>query len=170
VTVRAGGLWSLETEARPDWIVAQCGEKAVGAAVIAPDEAARLELPELVKLDLEQGSEETVTAWVDPIELIGFPSDLVWSLFVQADSVVKLHVAELALPPRGRRATVFVQRGRYRLSGGTVSLRPSIGAHPMQLVSVTDVTSGVRIVSREGVAILDVQGPSRYGLDFGAYG
>jgi hypothetical protein len=170
VPVGADGRWRLETDAQSDWIVAQCRQKAVAAAAAAPADAAQLHLPELVELDLEQdGAEKTMTVWVDPVDLIGFPHDLIWSLFAQPDQVVDLHVAELELPPRGKRVTIPVQRGLFRLSGGTVSLRPSFGANPVQLAGVTHVATGVRIESQAGQAIIDVQGPAWYRLDFETY-
>src|SRR3989442_2986905 len=169
VPVGADGRWRLETDAQPIWIVAQCRETAVAAAAAKPAVAAHLELPELVELELEQESTETtLTVWVDPVELIGFPHDLIWSLFAQPDQVVELHVAELELS-RGKRVTIPVQRGRFRLSGGTVALRPSFGADPVQLASVTNVVTRTRIESQAGQAIVDVQGPARYRLDFETY-
>jgi hypothetical protein len=65
--------------------------------------------------------------------------------------------------------TIPVQRGLFRLSGGTVSLRPSFGANPVQLAGVTHVATGVRIESQAGQAIIDVQGPAWYRLDFETY-
>jgi len=100
--------------------------------------------------------------------LIGFPQDLIWSLFAQPDQVVELHVAEIELPPAGTRATIRVQRGRFRLSGGTIALRPG-GADPVQLASVTDVATGSQIKSESGQVIIDVHGPSRYRLAFERY-
>ena len=166
----ANGRWSLDTEVAPEWIVAQRRQTAVAAAAAAPADAAQLHLPELVELELEQaGAVPHMTVWVDPVELAGLPHELIWSLFAEPDQVVALHVAELVLPPRGKSMTIPVQRGRFRLSGGTISLRPSIGADPWRLAGVTNLDTGIRIEGQAGLVIIDIQGPARYRLDFESY-
>jgi hypothetical protein len=163
------GRWTLDPVAQPQWIVAQCRRLAV-AAVAAPPDAAHLRFPDLVELELEQdGAEKVLTVWVDPVELVGFPHDLIWSLFAEPDDVVELHVAELQLPPRGKRVTIPVQRGRFRLSGGTVALSPRAGLGAVQLAGVTHIDTGIRIPSQAGQAIIDIHGPARYRLDFETY-
>jgi hypothetical protein len=170
VPVGADGRWRLDTDAQLDWIIVQCRQKAVAATAAEPADAAQLHLPELVELELEQSdAEKNMTVWVDPVDLIGFPYDLIWSLFAEPDQVVELHVAELTLPPRGKSVSIPVQRGRFRLSGGTVSLRPSFGADPVQLAGVTDVSTGIRIETKAGQAIIEIHGPARYRLDFETY-
>ena len=105
--------------------------------------------------------------WVDPIDLAGFPQDLIWSLFAQPDKIVDLHVAELTLAPGGKPVTILLQPGRFRLSGGTIALRPGFGSAPLKLTGVTEVATGARIEGHNGQFIIDIHGPARYRLNFG---
>jgi hypothetical protein len=164
--VDANGHWTLETDAHATWIIAQSRQLAVAAVAAEPTANMHLKLPELVDIDLEQGGTESgVTLWIDPIELAGFPDHLIWSLFAQPDRVVDLHVAELNLPP-GECVTIPVQRGRYRLSGGTIAIRPGFGPDALQLKSVTDVATGKLTDGDNGLVVLDIRIPARYLLHF----
>lgn len=165
------GRWTIETEAEADRIIAQCLQTAVAAVDGHPGAPAHLELPEMVDLALDLDTGQAgfaggVTVWLDPMDLEGFPRNLIGVLFARPGGITALHLGESILFPGSAPAVVSAQRGRYRLSGGTVSLRPGFGAGALQLAGVTEVASGRRIAAQDGVVIIDVTAPGRYRLWF----
>lgn len=165
------GRWTLETVTEADRIIAQLRQTAVAAVAEDPGAAARIELPELVDLalDLDTGQAGLaggVKVWLDPVELEGFPRNFIGTLFARPGGITAIHLGECTLFPGSGPAVVPVQRGRYRLSGGTVSLRPGFGADALQLAGVTAKGSEKRMTAQDGVVIIDVTAPGSYRLVF----
>lgn len=163
------GRWRLESVAEADRIIAQLGQTAVAAVAGDPGAATRLEMPELVDLSLDTGQAGLtggVTVWIDPVDLEGFPRNLIGALFAQPGGITAIHLSECTLFLGSGPVVVPVQHGRYRLSGGTVSLRPGFDAEALQLAGVMAVGSERRMAAQDGVVIIDVTAPGSYRLLF----
>lgn len=165
--VDVDGRWSLNVDSGVNWIVAQQRERAVAAIASVPEKAARLALPALVNVELEQHDiPPGVALWIDPVELPGFPQHLMWSLFVDPGGIVKMHVIELGLEAGAHPAAVRLQPGRYRFSGGRISLRPGPASETIVLAGITNIATGRRIDATNGLVVAEVDGPARYRLHF----
>jgi hypothetical protein len=165
--VSADGRWRVKTDVKADAIIGQQRHTAVAAAALTPQAPMHLTLPELVAFEFETERAATrLPAWLDPIALAGLPSDLNWSFFAQTGGLVDLHVCEFHFTPYKRRVTIPVQRGRYRLSAGTLALRPGSGEPPIQLSGVTLMTSNTHIKSQNGQVVLNVDDACSYRLHF----
>jgi hypothetical protein len=157
------GNWSLDLLVQPANVVAQFGGSRLGAVQYSIAEAARMSMPSFVSIQFWAIDPfEGATVRLDPIELEGYPQDLNWVLRSHPNQIVDLHVAEM---PCGRDPLALqLQRGTYRLSGGTIAIRSF--EKNLILYSVTNEDTGVITKAINGDVVLDVSGPSRYELSF----
>lgn len=167
-TTDAHGNWSLDIDGQADWIITRCRQTALAATAARPENTSHLTLPDTVALQLEvdNATEQTNTAWIDPIALEGFPEELLWSLYSKAEGTIDLHVTEFHLPVNGQPVTVSVQRGQFKLSGGTIALHPSPRDPALELSGVTHIKSGQYIAAQEGQVLLTIEDSAHYRLHF----
>jgi hypothetical protein len=162
----ADGRWSFETAAEVVSVVAQlAGQRQFAAVAVAPQTATSIVLPRLLPLAIDfDPAPEGVVLWLDPVELEGFPQDLLWALRTHPHNVFDLHLREFPVDSPG--LSLEVQRGRYSLSGGRVEVSPAFFVPNFALQQVTDEATGVVSASADGVATVEVLQPARYRVRF----
>ena len=165
--VNTNGQWTLKTDNQANWIIAQCRQSAIAAVAASPSRSLQLTLPKLELLEFEAvGLEDSVGAWLDPVELDGISHELIESFFIRPNGLLDLHVTEFQFTTAGKTVSVPVQRGTYRISGGTINLHPSTTLHAIQLTGVTDLISGNYFSSDNGQVIITVNAPAKFRLHF----
>ena len=158
-----GGRWSMMLVGTADRIVAVEAGERIGATVAPVADSGQLTLPALLPVDFTfdpvvQGAE----LWVDPVELYGFPTGLLWILRTHPNNVIDLHVGQYAVTPSPLRLNL--QPGKYRLSGGRLALHPvtSPAQAAQRLADVEDVDTGQQVRAANGELLLDVSRPASY--------
>lgn len=165
--VSADGHWRLKTDKHADAIIAQQHRSAVSAVYLTPQPQIRIKLPEMVTLEFKTDvAPYNLPGWLDPAALEGFPDNMIGLLFARSGGLIDLHVCEFELTPDQKRVKVPVQRGRYRLSAGTVAIRPGFGDRPLQLAGVTDMNADKLIKRENGVFKLNIVESARFRLHF----
>jgi hypothetical protein len=147
------GAWTLQTEAAPEWIIASLSGRGVAAVATRPDDAASLRFPPLMELQLSfPDAPPHIPVSIDPIDLEAFPSDLHGALTLHVQAIVNLHVA--TIPGEGTQR-VQLQRGTYRISGRTFTLRPDFG-ETFVLDRIVDEESGAVLPATNGEVVVRV--------------
>lgn len=163
--VGADGSWSLKTSAHVDWIVAQTRGARIAAVAARPQEMMQLSFPETVELELEfEGVDGFAALWLDPLELQGFPDELLWALRAHLGDIKDLHIAELQI--RTPVMKLEVQPGRYRISGGRFSISDEIINTNLRLARALERDTGTSIESINGAVVVAIFQPANYLLNF----
>jgi len=171
VLLDANGEWTAEVSKPIKWVIAQLSDSYFAAAAMTSTDYEQIVVPGLVKLQLEfETSFRGVVFWLDPVELVGFPQDLLWTLRAHPDNVVNLHVKEL--PIVETQIQINVQRGKYRVSGGRFAIRPEVGKEksPVTLVRATNKITGESVEAMNGEIVVNVYDDVEYRLFFASVG
>lgn len=155
-TAGTDGRWTLEDDGAASTVVAAA---AAGIAAVARpiEDAADMTLPERATVTLHvPHAPAGVRLTLDPIELSGFPTSLLWVLRRRPDGAVTLNLLDVEAAAD---TEVALQRGRYRLAGGLIGM--PLGQPSWEVAAVVD-DAGERREARDGVVELSVDGTARY--------
>lgn len=161
-----GGAWALASPEPPEWIIAALSGRRIAAAHTRADSLQDLRLPSLVTLQFDfLGEPSGAVLWIDPVDLEGFPADLLGALRTHPGNIIDLHLGEI---PAASSQLFQAQRGRYRISGGRVAIHPGQppGSGGLVLDRLVDARTGAALAALNGELFLDVQGPARYRVLF----
>lgn len=157
------GVWTLQTAAAPEWLIASLSGRGVAAKAARPDDAASLQLPPLIEVQLVfPDAPRYMQVSIDPIDLEGFPSELRGALTLHARPIVNLHVATI---PAEDTQHVLLQRGTYRIAGRTFALRPDFG-EMFALDRLVDEESGEVLRTTDGEVVVRVAKAARFRAQF----
>src|SRR5512146_2101872 len=155
--------FSLQPPETPEWLVFLTEAPRLSAVAARPEPDMRPRLPGSVEVTFQvENPPRDAMLWLDPLRLTGFPPDLLWALRGHADRSIDLHVldAPLASPA----TELHLQAGTYRVSGGTVGMRP--WEHAAALSGMTNVATGSVIDVTDGAAVVQISADSRFQLTF----
>jgi hypothetical protein len=160
------GEWSMEVDEQVEWVSAQISGPHFAAAAKPVAECDYIEMPDQVQLNLAlEGELEGVLFYLDPVMLNGFPQDLLWALRMHPGRIVDLHIREYTVVEQ-KRLQLKVQPGRYRLSGGRISIHPMDKKKTILLTSALDETTMKSYNGINGGVVLDVFEEASYRLLF----
>ncbi len=169
VSLETNGQWESQLDSAEDvyWVIVQLlGERCAAAACPAAD-SQEIALPALVDVDLSFANPvPNALLWLDPVALTGFPDELLWTLRLLPDRVVKLHLAEFPVLEDALQLQLQLQQGQYQLSGGRFSIRSAaIGGDTPILISYgVEQTTGERLMATDGVLPVEIADSSSYQL------
>lgn len=166
VSLETNGQWESQLDsADTHWVIVQLlGERCAAAACPAAD-SQKIALPALVDVDLSFANPvPNALLWLDPVALTGFPNELLWTLRLLPDRVIKLHLVEF--PLAAEPLQLQLQQGQYQLSGGRFSIRSAaIGGDTPILISYgVEQATGERLVATDGVLSVKIADSTSYQL------
>lgn len=163
--VNADGPWSLNVTEAAEWIVAHTTGSRFATFAARPQENMEIVFPEVVQLDLQfEGLDGPAALWLDPLQVQGFPNELLWALRAHPDNIVDLHLVQLQLPGVNK---LEIQRGTYNLSGGRFAISDEIINTSLRLTRGLDQTAGTLVEARDGGIEMDIPESSTLLLTFG---
>lgn len=166
VQTAADGLWTLEPQSTLEWVVASSLGHRIGAVFARPGESRELQFPVQKNLQFEfPQAPQGAVIWIDPLELEGFPAELLSALRTHPDQVIDLHLRELTTTSVQR---LNVQSGKYRISGGRVAIHPPLSADAESLVlgCLVDRETSTMLPAKNGEVIIEVQDARCYQASF----
>jgi hypothetical protein len=161
------GRWRLEVGEEPAWVVARTRGSRLAAAAARPADAATLVLAPTVTVAFEPSPALPGTVlWIDPLDLDGFPGELLAALQSLSPGVVELHGMEL---PADVPVAVELQRGTYALSGGRLAVTPldPTGQGGIEVLAVEDEDTGDVLAPSGGAVTLPLVDDRRLRVRFG---
>jgi hypothetical protein len=162
------GLWNLVAPTPISALVAYASKEGIAATWAPTEQSATLTLPPVYACSFEfEQIEENVVLWLDPVSLHSFPDDHLIALRSHVGNIVDLHVGEYPCSPSG--LLLRLQAGRYRLTGGRMTIRPSTNPRNQNLVvnSVLDRGTGQRLAGDNGTFLLEVNTNGHFVVFFG---
>lgn len=129
------GRWRLECAEEPEWVLAYTFEEGIAAVVKPAHESEHMNIPlGHVCSVICDGADAYVEFALNPIYIDDMSDAHTSAMHWQADGNIRLYVAHWSCAPTPR--ALYLQTGRYRLSGGSYTLHP--GSEPgMRLTSVS---------------------------------
>jgi hypothetical protein len=152
------GRWELDLTTTPTQIVIAAGRGGIYAVSAPIDRAGSLAIPETFPVVFRSRDSLMAEAvlTLDPMELSGFPSGLLWVLRTSSYAIVDLHLVEVQAVGQ---AILRLQKGSYQLSGGIVGIHP--GESSWRVAEVVD-RSGVRTGAHNGTVKLEIDTDMQY--------
>jgi hypothetical protein len=158
------GRWMLELDDGADRLVVRFTGSRIGAVTVRPSEPRPVAPPASARVLLTLvGALPGAMLWVDPEALDGFPDELLWTLRAHPGDLVDLHVGEWTADTPT--LELDLQRGRYRLAGGLIALRP--WETRQALAEVVDPAGRVLVAEGSAGVVLSVEGDADYTVRFG---
>jgi hypothetical protein len=158
--------WTFEFEGQRSAVVGQLKGRRIAAAFAHTEAADEISIPDLVQIDFQfEPPSANAALWIDPVALDGFPDAFLWALRSHADGSVDLHVGEFTA---SKPLTLWLQRGKYRISGGCFSLRPDATGREeaITIEYARNEKTGNIIRSKDQEIVLDVHGDDQWRLLF----
>jgi hypothetical protein len=162
------GAWALPSQPTPEWIVASLSGRRIAAVAARPSHLKDLQFPALMNLQFEfPGAPQGSTLWIDPVEIEGLPPELLLSLRLRANHTIELHLGEV---PAAAAQEFQAQRGRYRISGGRISIRPQMGKGMGTFIldRLVDPKTGAIQAARNGEVVISLHESGTFQAFFSA--
>ena len=158
------GRWTLELDDGADRLVVRFAGSRIGAVAARPADPRPVAPPASARVRLKlAGALPGALLWVDPESLDGFPDELLWTLRAHPGGLVNLHIGEW--PADTPTLELDLQRGRYRLAGGLIAVRP--WETGQAVVEVVDPAGRVMVAEGTTGVVLTVAGDAEYTVRFG---
>ena len=158
------GSWTLRTGHPVAWVVASLTGSRIAAVAAEPGNTHVLQFPPLVDVQFAFSEPPTgALVWIDPVQIEGFPSELLPALRLHANRTLDIHLGEL--PATGTQRFP-VQRGSYRISGGVMAFSPQPTSSAFVLDTVVDEASGATLRGVGGEVVAVVTAGVRYRVGF----